>query len=131
MKQANFKHNNIYLNCTYCLYSDTCPRYESCEYLSPVNDDDEYCNNLMKRLRAANKKTNQKYISAGFNCKSAYNDNVTPIYQYHRQRLNDCLKDIRSGLIAYIYSEDDLKTILRFEPEINVTHHDGVFYISL
>ena len=122
--------NNNFSNCDYCLYSDTCPRYESCEYISPVNDD-EYCANLMEHLRAANVKTNQKYLLAGRNCKGVYNDKIAPMYQYYRQMINDCVRDIRAGLTTYVYNENNLKTILRFEPNINVVYQDGVFYVSL
>ena len=132
MSREKLKHKNIDLfsECIYCLYSDICPRYESCEYLSPI-DEEKYGQHLMEQLRATNFTSNRKYLPEGSSTKGMYDDNITPLYQYHRRIMNECLKNIRAGRMTYVYTKEELKTIMKYEPNINVLYQDGVFYITL
>lgn len=115
---SNTKHNtndtaaaHQGLNCSLCLYCDTCDHNEPCEYLAPT-DDDAYAKIIMEQVYDE--------------CGSVYRDSAD----------NNCdidyfLRDIRDGRIAYVYKKEHIAEILRFEPDINVVHKDGIFYITL
>lgn len=99
------------LNCSLCLYYETCDHNEPCEYLAPV-DDDAYTQAIMEQIYAEDSFVYRN--DADSNCDIDY-----------------CLRDIRNGRIAYVHDKEHLAEILRFEPDINVVPKDGIFYISL
>lgn len=45
--------------------------------------------------------------------------------------INDSLKLIRHGEVAYLYKEEQIKDILTFHPNISLTYADGAFCVSL
>ena len=118
------------MTCRDCLFCDTCPKDKPCEYLAPT-DENSYAEKLLKRLKKNITHSPTRNLGDGFRDIKTSDDNITPTYSYHRRMINDCLKDIREGRIAYVYTELAVKDILRFEPDINLSYKDGVFYITL
>lgn len=134
---SNTKHNtndastaHQGLNCSLCLYCDTCDHDEPCEYLAPT-DDDAYTDQLMDELRSTVIPFPARRLGKGKSDKNATYDGIDTTYHFYRKIINECLDDIRRGRIAYVYKKEHVAEILRFEPDINVVHKDGIFYISL
>lgn len=118
------------LNCSICLYCNTCDTNEPCEYLAPA-DEDAYTEQLMAELRSKTIPFPARRLGKGVLDKNAVNDGIDTTYSFHRKIINECLDDIRRGRIAYVYKKEHVAEILRFEADINVVHKDGIFYISL
>jgi hypothetical protein len=55
-----------------------------------------------------------------------YNETIDAITV---RRLNDILKQIRSGEVDYVYYINDVITLLRYEPDMDVTLKDGIFRV--
>lgn len=122
--------NPIFKNCTDCMHVKTCPKYEGCEYLNNVKQD-TYAEGIMSLLRRNKKQTNQKmYDSVHGSTSLSYKDNFST-YEYYRQMINGCLAEIRVGRTAYVFKEEHVRDIFRFEPDIKLTYKDKVFYVSL
>ena len=117
-------------SCRDCLFFNTCKKDEPCNYFSPV-DEDDYAERLLKMLKKNISPSTTHYLGSGMRDIKTSDDGVTPTYSYHRRMINDCLRDIRAGRIVYAYTELAIKDILRFEPDINLSYKDGVFYITL
>ena len=101
-------------------------------------DADTYCSQLLRLLKIINIPTNQKYLSTieyvPYICNSylgLYNDKKTTLTRYYRDMINDSLKLIRHGEVAYLYKEEQIKDILTFHPNISLTYADGAFCVSL
>ncbi|MEG0898419.1 MAG: hypothetical protein RSF40_01750 [Oscillospiraceae bacterium] len=131
MNKTGNKKKGIFRNCRICMYYDTCTKYESCEYLSPTPSDENYIEDLMTELRAKVIPAPLHKLKVGRKDQNAYDDTITPLYDYHRQAINGALDEIRSGLTSHIYYVNDIAEILRFEPSINVTYSDKVYYVTL
>lgn len=122
--------NPIFKSCKDCAHVETCPKYDNCEYLSKANQD-TYAEELMSLLRRNKKQTNQKEYPSLHGSTSPRNKNDFSTYEYYRQMINGCLKEIRAGRIAYVYKEEHVRDIFRFEPDIKLSYKDKVFYVSL
>lgn len=99
------------LTCSSCLYCNNCDHNEPCKHFAPV-DEDAYLEALMNELRTED--TSTYYDTADSTCD-----------------IDECLKDIRAGRIAYVCEKEHLAEILHIEPDIDVEYKDGVFYITL
>ena len=127
MKNTN--KNPIFKNCKDCLYVNTCIKYEGCSYLKHENKDD-YAERLLESLKKnITCSPTSKFESLGSAIDSYNGERST--YEYYRQMINGCLRDIRQGRTAYVFKEEHVKDILRFEPDINLSYKDGIFYITL
>lgn len=103
-----------------------------------IIDADTYCAELLRLLRIINIPLTQKYMPkkdcAPRVCNSyitLHNDKKTTLSRYYREMINDSLRLIRWGKVAYVYKEEHIKDILRFHPEINVTYDGTAFSVSL
>lgn len=124
-----------YTNCNDCYWEDCtkCGRLKpvnSCDYFFPT-DQEKYTNNLIQKLRERNipsleKKLRRRAIKSN----NVFNDGVDSLDSYYVSMINDSLKQIRSGDTAYLYSIEQLKDVLRFEPNIKIHYMDGIFHIS-
>lgn len=99
---------------------------------------DTYCAELLRLLKIINAPSKQKCMSvreyASHICNSyakLYNDKKTTLSRYYKEMINDSLKLIRKGKVAYLYKEEHIEDVLRFEPEINVTYDGTAFCVSL
>lgn len=86
----------------------------------------------MQRLISENVPTTERRLTCKY-IRQNYGvyDTIYTSYEYFISYINDVLHQIRSGKIDYIYSERQLTELLRFEPNIQVSYHDGVFYVWL
>ncbi len=57
-----------------------------------------------------------------------YNDGVGTLDEYYVRFINDSLRTVRCGEIAYIFNLEQVREILHFEPNTNFTLQDGIFY---
>lgn len=132
-KQTKDNNNDksLYKNCKYCEYNNTCQKFK-CEYISPIPDDKNKSDILLQYLLKDNKPTKEKYLKLKYSQHSTYitNDGVTELYRYYVSMINDCLKTIRSGGIAYLYKISHVAEILRFEQNISLSICDNVYYIK-
>lgn len=115
--------------CEDCYFNGQCedPGAE-CEYFSPT-DEDNYCEQLVDRLRREIIPAGRSYLPKGNSDSKAYDDGLPSIYHYYRQMMNEALRDVRSGNVAFLYYESHLKDFLRYEPDVEVWLRDGVYYI--
>lgn len=86
----------------------------------------------MQKLTSENIPTTERRLTCKY-IKQIYGvyDTIYTSYEYFVAYINDVLHQIRNGAIDYVYNEDQLKELLRFEPNIQVSYHDGVFYVWL
>jgi len=124
-------------DCKNCHYGDSCPDVQdkdtSCTDFMPV-DENTYISELMASLRYNNipsvdsrlKRRVPKNRSVDY-----YDDGVTTLDSYYVNMINDTLGEIRAGLTGYVFKAEQVAELLRFEPEIEVEMHDGIFYVSL
>lgn len=120
---------NKYFNCQFCMYADRCDRECNCEYVTPSNDA-EFGEAIVRYLRKLVPYSGEPFMRKGRRASDAYDDGISPTYQYYCGMINDCLRTIRHGGTAYLYYPDQIKDVLRHEEEIHVTWHDGVYYIT-
>lgn len=128
----NTTKNKYNEDCKICMFYKSCHKTdeEQCEYLTPV-DEDGYCEELMNRLRSKNKPFGRNEAERVPRNQYLHYDSVPSLHGYYKSYIKDCLSEIRSGRTAYLYKEKQIACLLRFEPDINVTYQDGVFYITL
>lgn len=125
-----FTNNSFFANCANCYYASTCIRDEACSFLqaSQVSTEDLI---EIELIRKSSSPAPGRKMKAGIYDRYAAIDTKTPTYQYHRQIVNGCLKDIRAGRTGYLYTKQCLHDLFCYEPAAHVTKQDGVYYISL
>lgn len=119
--------------CELCLYFSTCQKYEGCEFLNPTEATSKSAAIIEKveKLRRSVLPSMHKRIRNAKISSALSDDGITPLGEYYATMINDALRDIRRGQIAYLYSLQAIKDIFRFEPAAHVEWQDDVFYISL
>ena len=122
--------NTLFENCKDCLHVDLCPRYEKCELLDNENKD-TYATDLLNRLKQSIGQAATNIIPLSQCWANLSYDDRFSTYEYYRNMINDCLRELRSGFTTYVYNEDQVRDILRFEPDIKLACHDNIFYITL
>lgn len=58
-------------------------------------------------------------------------DDTTLLDSYYAGMINDTLDEIRRGHEAYLYSLEQVKDTMKYEPKIEVNVKDGIYYIKL
>lgn len=81
---------------------------------------------VIKENVVQSQNTKMQYISKG--SKYTYNDNITPLHKYYVSFINDVLNNIRLGKTDYVFNLEQVKDILRYEPDIEVTYQDDFCY---
>lgn len=110
------------------------------EFKTKQIDADIYCERLLGLLKQINTPSKQKHMSLKEHMPYIYNsylclsdDKITSLYQYYKRMINDSLDLIRKGQTAYLYTEEQIKDTLRFEPDIQIKYESDAcaFCISL
>lgn len=81
---------------------------------------------VMKENAVHSQDTKMKCTSKG--SKYTYNDNITPLHKYYVSFINDVLNNIRLGKKDYVFNLEQVKDIIRYEPDIEVTYQDDFCY---
>lgn len=58
-------------------------------------------------------------------------DEIPPLDSYYVGMINDTLKQIRSGIKAYLYNLEQVRDVLKFEPNSIVTVVDNIYHVEL
>ena len=99
-----------------------------------INNENTYCDSLMKKLRAKNvpsiDKKLKRYVIKSYKDGIIY-DKTIIVDDYYMKYINDVLSQIRKGKTEYLHQEYQIKDILRFEPNIKVSLESGIFSIEL
>ena len=91
----------------------------------------EFYKNFIEECRAKTVPSKDKYLKRCAT-KSRYLTYVIPSTDfYYVQLINDTLKQIRKGRIAFIYTEEQIKDILRFEPTAKIWYMPQGRYFSV
>lgn len=107
-----------FLDCDYCIYqrnSKLCHRHSRTCNFCP-QDWDLFISVVITNLRmCVPKETKKSYLTM---CRS---DKDTILQNwFYTQLVNDSLKEIRKGNVAYVFSLYHIRDIIRFEPNISV-----------
>lgn len=71
-------------------------------------------------------KTKMSYAFGG--SKYTYDDNVTTLYKYYVSFINNVLDNIRHGETDYVFNLSQIKDIMKYERDIEVTYQDDFCY---
>lgn len=123
----------LFKNCAYCSKCGKCTKHADCEYLWPPAQkrDNDQINTYIEMLRIVSKKSKDHKMRSPTANPMLSSSGGSTLYEYYVRTVNDCLSQIRNGLIAYAYNLDVVKTIINYEPDVKIQWRDGVFYISL
>jgi hypothetical protein len=122
--------NKNVVTCKDCLWFDKCGQDKICKH---IHFNEEYFEQeVLPRLRENIVPRQERKLSR----KSIAQPGV--VYDYENtldyfvvQLINDTLKEIRHGRVAYIFTLNQVEMILSFEPTANIELHDGIFYVSM
>lgn len=108
------------------------------EFKNKKVDANTYCSELLRLLKIINTPTSQKCLSltecTPHICNSylkLYDDKQTTLSRYYKEMINDSLRLIRKGKTAYLYKEEQVRDVLRFEPNIQLRYESEAFCVSL
>lgn len=138
MKQSNLKILKQVgtISCKDCLYNDhRCigGQENICGHFCPIYEG-TYIDTVVSWLRDNTPLSRDNTLSR---CSRAFNggtgvvyDDVVTLDACYVRMINDTLKQIRQGKIAYLYSWEQIVDIMRFEKNISVDYKEGIFYIA-
>lgn len=114
--KAHIEHD-----CSFCQY-----RYNSgnrpCENFLPESPDSfmEYVvESLFETVEPSkDKKLKRRPVKS----RIPHDDRIPPLDHYYVMLINDTLSEIRRGHYAYIFSLEQLREIMRFEPQVRVEY---------
>ena len=58
-------------------------------------------------------------------------DDATLLDTYYVAMINDTLSEIRKGHEAYLYNLEQVRSVLKYEPEAIIKVKDGIYYVTL
>lgn len=132
--------NRKILNCKMCMWEEQCAKDSEwncgmatkCSYFDLV-DDTQFEAVILPYLREITPRSNEKKLTrrAVRSRDVCYEDGKYSLDEYYVSMINDSLSEIRHGRMVYVFNLNQVMEILRFEPEANITLHDGIFYITL
>lgn len=103
-------------NCRYNNCNSACENFypeNSAEFMEYILDE------LRKNITpSSDKKLKRHIVHDG----KSYNDKVTTLDEYYVLLVNSVLSEIRKGGVDYAYSLEQIRDILRFEPNISVKY---------
>lgn len=108
-------------SCENCCHK--CRKYGvTCENFYPENSK-EFMGYVLDELRknitpSSEKKLKRHVVPDG----KSYNDKVTTLDEYYVLLVNSVLSEIRKGGVDYAYSLEQIRDIMRFEPNITVNY---------
>lgn len=83
-------------------------------------------------LREHNVPTKERKLSmAAMKSRHLEYDGLPTTYDYYRRFINDVLASVRKGKEDYVFELYQLRELLRFEPNLQITYNDGIFTVSL
>lgn len=116
LKKAGVSHNCSH--CCRCCYG----RKEACPEFYPSNMT-AFMNYVIDSLRdtvlVSNEDKLKRYV---LNDNKCYNDGIATLDAYYVQLINSVLSEIRRGKADYVFSVEQIKDIMRFEPRIIVRY---------
>lgn len=105
-------------------------RYNNCNYACknfyPQNSEEfmEYVlEELRKNITPSKERKLKRHIAPDG---KGYNDGVTTLDEYYVLLVNSVLSEVRRGGVDYAYSLEQIRDILRFEPNIEVRYIPSV-----
>lgn len=100
-------------------------RTSACDSFYPENMT-EFMDHTLDRLREtvtpSKERTLKRHITRD---RKSYDDGVTTLDGYYVQLINSALAQIRKGKEDYVFSFEQIKDIMRFEPDISARYISG------
>ncbi len=108
-------------DCSQCV--NKCKRYFTCIEFLP-GDMWGFMENMVDTLKetvvpSKEKKLRRRPVKS----KIPYDDKLPPVDYYFVLFINNTLSEIRNGHTAYIFSLEQLREIMRFEPDVRVAYN--------
>ncbi len=132
--------NGKLVNCKVCMWEEQCAKDSEwnsgmasrCAYFDIV-DESHFEDVILPYLREITPCSNEKKLTrrAVKNRAVCYEDGKYSLDEYYVGMINDSLFEMRHGRTIYVFNLNQVVEILRFEPDANITLHDGIFYINL
>ena len=115
LMKAKIEHD-----CSQCSYR--CGKRVACEDFVPNNmwDFMEYVTDVLMEtvIPSKDKKLKRRPVKS----KIPYDDKIPTMDYYYVALINDTLSELRRGHIAYIFSLEQLRDVMCFEPGVRVTY---------
>ena len=100
-------------DCTQCFHR--CPqRKRACEDFRPINDV-RFMDYAVAYLKEDLEEASDMYMP-----KSSHESEESKFYTYYAMLVNDALRAIRRGKEEYVYTFEQIRDIMRYEPHIEV-----------
>ncbi len=97
-------------------------RAEACESFYPENMR-EFLDYVINTLRGTVEPSREKTMKRNvINDSRSYNDGITTLDGYYVQLINTALAEIRRGKADYLYSFEQIRDVIRFEPDITARY---------
>lgn len=135
MKNENWTEEEfqLYRSCCDCMYVDQCQKHKDCEYLSPTENNaasqEAMLDAELTRMVTPPSQVMKK-ITYGRR-DPLLSDGGATLWEYYAGNVNECLKTLREGRIAYCYNLQVLQGIMRYEPDVKVQWQDNTYYLRL
>lgn len=96
--------------------------HEACVEFYPANMT-AFMNDVVGTLLETVEKSSERTLKRhALRSRNVHDDGVTTLDEYYVLLVNTALAEIRRGKSDYVYSFEQIKDILRFEPEITVRY---------
>ena len=117
-------HAHIPHNCSQCCRK--CPqRTQACTDFYPSNSR-IFLDYVINRIRIDTPKSKdtilRRYIKTNPDVDGGVDDGIETLDGYYVQMINDTLELIRTGKVGYLYTIQQIKDVMRFEPYIQVRY---------
>lgn len=97
-------------------------RAEACESFYPENMR-EFLDYAINTLRGTVEPSREKTMKRNvINDSRSYNDGITTLDGYYVQLINTALAEIRRGKADYLYCFEQIRDVIRFEPDITARY---------
>lgn len=121
--------NNI-VSCKDCLNYSRCGNSKACKHINFISDE-HFEREVLPKIRESITPREERRLSRKTRRVPGIIYDDTTFDYYYIQMINNCLKDIREQQTAFLYTIEQVREVLSFEPTASVVLNDGVFYISL
>ena len=108
-------------DCENCCHK--CRKYgDTCENFYPENSS-EFMKHVLDELRGNTVPSGEKRLKRHIvSDRKSYDDGITTLDEYYVLLINSILSSIRKGSVDHAYSLEQVRDIMRFEPDISVKY---------
>lgn len=116
--------------CDFCIKDHQCKHEITYDCFITLNNKD-FTDKVLELLKKQNTPSKKLFLTRQRSKNISFNDGIATLDSYYVSMINDSIRSLRAGKIAYLFNWNQIIEILRYVPDIKVSVKNHIFYVKL